>query len=973
MRAEPVRVAIDLETTGLHPDQDAIIEIGAVRFTGTEVLETFETFVSPGISLPYRIRRLTGINDAQLRAARPMTEIIPELRAFIGDNPLVGHSIAFDVAFLRRVGLARRNPQIDTYELASMLLPGLPSYTLASVGTILSVSAPMHHRALADALLARDVFLALAERLENLDTSTLEALNALQGPPDWTPAYLVRTTLRRRQGRDGSRHTGSMGTLGDAIAAKLGMDPSVLGFAVAGTATAVATAPTVTMTETPAQPSAPPEDAAIASCLADGGVLAREIEPDGPAAESCLAAVIRSVAEGGEPVVVSVGTAGAMLRLARETLPRLLRAMDVDAASVRIAEVGEHEGYLCLHRWFGLARVSQNGGFSRETIRGMAKLVVWSGTTATGSRAELSLPWAEVGAWDLARSGREFADSMTTCSYRRDGYCFVGKAVEAAREARIIVTTHATLAAQLAGTDVMLPEASRFLVLDAHLLEDELRKAASYTLSRPELLRIFARLASTDESGRHSGLLHLAAGLLPASLASEQERQWFGHVERARQAMERFFQELADLLADAQRKSGKKAAVADLRSLPLDRQARELSAWQAVESGWRELDKRLEDVSALARAVVRRSSSSGKKSRPTDVAGMTAELLGAAMIFDRIRAQGATAVAPTDENRVQYLRVPYDNTSEQDGGANGRRQYGDRRRSAQPSRHERHPASESGETHEVPELFAAPAHVDQMLAPLYAGGKSLVLAGPSLAVGGEFSFLSGALGLPENAETFGMATDRSEQTLLCLPSDVPEPNAPQYQRHLDDLLVSLARALSGRVVAIFPSHAALRASAHAIRRALEANDILVLAQGIDGSTRQLWQTFNHEERVVLLGAGAFWDGIEPEGTPPACVVVTRLPFPALSDPLLSARASAWADSQNQFVVPMASLKLRQALSGLAWSHSQRNAVVLFDRRVQTRGYGQTILGTLPRCTHYHEPANHLAERIAEWVAPSSPV
>jgi ATP-dependent DNA helicase DinG len=194
-----------------------------------------------------------------------------------------------------------------------------------------------------------------------------------------------------------------------------------------------------------------------------------------------------------------------------------------------------------------------------------------------------------------------------------------------------------------------------------------------------------------------------------------------------------------------------------------------------------------------------------------------------------------------------------------------------------------------------------------------------------------------------------------------------EPNAPTYQRQLDETLTALGARLQGRLVAIFPSHAALRAAYAGIKAGLEASDVLVLAQGQDGSVRQLWQTFNTQPRVVLLGAGAFWEGVELEGRAPACIVVTRIPFPSLSDPLLAARAEAWHDQQNQFVVPHAALKLRQALSGLAWSQRGRNAVVLFDRRLATRGYGPTLLSALPRCTVRTEPMARLADQVAAWV------
>lgn len=111
--------------------------------------------------------------------------------------------------------------------------------------------------------------------------------------------------------------------------------------------------------------------------------------------------------------------------------------------------------------------------------------------------------------------------------------------------------------------------------------------------------------------------------------------------------------------------------------------------------------------------------------------------------------------------------------------------------------------------------------------------------------------------------------------------------------------------------------------------------------------------------------------------PPACVVVTRIPFPALSDPLLAARADIWPDRQSQFVVPFAALRVRQALGGLAWSHWRRNVVMIFDRRVQTRDYGTAILSAVARCTTYQERLEQIVERATEWVtqlpSPASPL
>jgi Rad3-related DNA helicase len=203
--------------------------------------------------------------------------------------------------------------------------------------------------------------------------------------------------------------------------------------------------------------------------------------------------------------------------------------------------------------------------------------------------------------------------------------------------------------------------------------------------------------------------------------------------------------------------------------------------------------------------------------------------------------------------------------------------------------------------------------------------------------------------------------------LLYLPNDVPEPNMPQYQRHLDDALIQLATTLEGQMVVLFTSHAALRSSYGAIKPILEARDILILGQGIDGSPRQLWHIFSTQERVIVLGTGNFWDSIGETSTVPACLFITRLPMPVLNDPPIAARAEHYSDQLHQLTVPLASLRLRRALNRLAWSDTRRNAVVLFDRRLISKEYGSTILHTLPRCSQRQSAVSHMPETVLDWL------
>jgi DNA polymerase-3 subunit epsilon/ATP-dependent DNA helicase DinG len=125
-----IYVALDLETTGLDFDRDAIMEVGAVRFDPHGGCETFHTLVDPKRAIPYRIQRLTGITDDDVAGKPLFAEISADLEAFIGDDPIVGQNVSFDRTFLDRAGIPPRGPTFDTQELATILLPDLLEHNL---------------------------------------------------------------------------------------------------------------------------------------------------------------------------------------------------------------------------------------------------------------------------------------------------------------------------------------------------------------------------------------------------------------------------------------------------------------------------------------------------------------------------------------------------------------------------------------------------------------------------------------------------------------------------------------------------------------------------------------------------------------------------------------------------------------------------------------------------------------------------
>lgn len=154
--AEPINryVCVDIETTGLNPKTDKIIEIGAVLIENGECIKTFETFVYPGRLLPERITELTGITDSDLKAAPDMNEVLPEFLNFSQDAMLLGHSILFDYAFIKRACVNQKYPfermGLDTLKIARKFLPDLESRSLDYLCQYYHIPHKAH-RALEDA------------------------------------------------------------------------------------------------------------------------------------------------------------------------------------------------------------------------------------------------------------------------------------------------------------------------------------------------------------------------------------------------------------------------------------------------------------------------------------------------------------------------------------------------------------------------------------------------------------------------------------------------------------------------------------------------------------------------------------------------------------------------------------------------------------------------------------------------------
>lgn len=182
---EATFVVVDLETSGLRPGRAGICEIGAVRVRGLELEAKFETLVNPGLRMAPAAAALTGLRDAQLRAAPPAGLAVRRFLEFAGDAVLVAHNARFDLAFLDReterlTGSRIAAPVVDTVGLARRLLAGrVPRASLAQLSHFVGTSVQPCHRALPDAQATAEVLLALIGLAQERGARTVADLGRL--------------------------------------------------------------------------------------------------------------------------------------------------------------------------------------------------------------------------------------------------------------------------------------------------------------------------------------------------------------------------------------------------------------------------------------------------------------------------------------------------------------------------------------------------------------------------------------------------------------------------------------------------------------------------------------------------------------------------------------------------------------------------------------------------------------------------
>lgn len=923
-------IALDLETTGLDPMRDAVIEIGAVRFRGDRVEDEWTTLVNPGRPLPGFITQLTGITDDMLADAPRLSQVLGELESRAGDLPILGHSVRFDLAFLRRKGLFGLNQTVDTFDLASVLLPSASRYRLGALASALGVPVRSSHRALDDARTTMQVYLKLVAQAEELPLAVVEEIVRLGAEIEWGGGWVFEETLRLRLRGEGASALGpkKQPVAFERLSGEVEpLKPAQEIQSLNSEDLAAVLEPGGPLAKRFSEYEHRPQQVTMLRAVADALSSSRHLLVEaGTGTGKSMAYLVPAfawAAQNGQRVVVSTNTINLQDQLIHKDIPDLCRILETDYQAAVLKGRGN---YLCPRRLAALRRLAPR---TPEEIRLLAKVLVWLEAGGSGDRGEINLPGpGELAAW--SRLSAESEDcSGDACLVHTGGACPYYKSRQAAEAAHVVIVNHALLLADIATGNRVIPDYRYLIVDEAHHLEDAVTNGLSFHVTQADTDRLLRDL------GGPGGLLTSVLGAARSQLSPETSAQVAKAVALATdwvndgsQLTQRFFDAISTFLTRERDDKELGPYGQQVRILPA---TRTLPDWGAIEAAWEDLRQPLSKIVTTLDELAEALAGVGE-SEEGAAEDLALTLHSASRDLEEIFTNLENMVFEPEAQTIYWAEASI---------FQGR-----------------------------VSLHAAPLEVGPLVERfLWREKDSVIMTSATLTTAGEFDYIRRRLRADDADElALGSPFDYESSTLLYLVNDIPEPNERQeYQHAVERGLLRLCKATRGRTLALFTSYDQLRRTSKAISEPLAAEGILVFEQGEGASPHSLLESFRTTEQAVLLGTRSFWEGVDVPGEALSVLAIIRLPFDVPSDPIVAARSETYESPFAEYSLPEAILRFRQGFGRLIRTRSDRGVVATFDRRILSKQYGRAFVDSLPQCTVKVGPLADLPSAAARWL------
>lgn len=909
-------VFLDLETTGLDPACDKIIEIAALKVTASGERAIFEELLNPGLRITPFITGLTGITPEMLEQAPSFGEIKTQFLDFIGDNTIVAHNASFDISFVEAaLGYKPDNTVLDSLELGKLLWPQLNSYALRSLARTLEVTIETSHRALPDVLILEQVFLRMQETAGNFSVSLLqEILRLLQGSGHPLERYFEEILRGRVRTYDFNEKISTADGTGEK--------------------------------EFPARAGAAAWNIAeLEGLLLPGGRVAQALEvyqerkqqlammkgvakafqqqrhlivEAGTGVGKSLAYLLPAIywaKSQEEKVVIATHTIALQEQLFRKDIAFLREHLNL---AFKAAVLKGRGNYLCLHKW---RRLKDNPGELTRTERFLlARIAVWLDRDKSGDRDNINLREYENDIYQsLSSSAENCTGSLCPCQKA----CFYHRMRQKAQAADIIVVNHSLLLSDLKTGEMILPPYQYLVVDEAHHLEEEGTRQFSDIFSLKEFSKKLSALMKRD--------INTAGGII---------YYWKRHFAASPEMLENIGK-IETLIKRLQETAHEIKTSVNTPEFP---ETVRIKGEQRGERWWQALavmfDNLLLETTSLLECL------------KILTAGLTPDDEDSESNLPLFALKTALLQLRGDHEVLkQFLQE--DNTGE-------KVYWLEKDAFRMDLRLHITPLQTAGLFNE--KVFAAKA--------------SVVLTSATLSVEERFAYIKEQLGIPDElTDTLQVHSPfyYDEQSLLLVDSNLPDPaqtGEEAYNLALAEALEYYIKATGGNTLALFTSHKQMRYMFDKLFEPLRQIGLELYADGVNGRRHTLISEMKNNPQAVIFGANTFWEGIDLPGDALKSLIIVRLPFAPPNLPIVEARLEQIAKEGRsgfaQYSLPQAVLRFKQGYGRLIRTINDSGVVIILDGRLLSKRYGRVFINSLPDQKYCAGDTLELTQKINKW-------
>lgn len=912
-------VAVDIKTTGIKPEKNNIVEIGATLFQKGQVVDQFHSFVQPTFEIsPVALSALDISLNTLNHYGQPLKNVLKELDEFVEDNTLLFFNNIEQSSFLTYHIINQNlkpyiNYHYDLYEMMKIYFPFSPHFDLEELIKNLESKEEITQTCKAKSKLIGGLFYEMinyiVDKIPYPKNRILYQIAAIAGLDNDLTAILTKITeYQQKTALIKNQDTPIFNSQKNFIDSKVSASsyPSikeVLGHS------GLFSQKFPQYEEREGQIMMANS---VETAFSDNQLLLVEAGTGVGKSFAYLVPAIEYSTKHKAKVVISTNTKNLQEQLFFKDLPTLAEILPVNFKALIVKG---RENYICLKRWL---ETSLNiNSLSHYEAQGLLYIVIWQAQTSTGDISENNaFDKAKYPAsWRLIVSERYFCGGMNGCSH--SGKCHVMFIKKKLDEAGLVVVNHSLLLSDLMNEKKTLGEYSKVIIDEAHNLPTVAGKHLGFSLTYFDINQLLNHIVFVKQK-KNIGLLPNFLNIIENTLRdTETAKSHF--LSQGNSIIEfiaenkRNFSDVFDKLSHIVEEKGSygKFRIKDSQALPYFE-----NDFTQLMNSWNLLCQKFFRLTELLR-ITSKDIIHDYDKYLTDFDGIYKQLSDIQESFSKL-------AKPEWSDYVIWLEQ----------------------------------ISSRNSDFPLVIINYAPIQVNEKLhGYLYNAVDTLVMTSATLAIRGVFKFFMNQSGLallkdkPIEQIIVPSPFDYDKQSKLFLTNFLPFPKDSFFVDQALKILNTLISNTKQGSMVLFTSYKDLNYAYRELQEPLFEQGIKLLAQGISGSRNSILNEFKRSKNSVLLGTSSFWEGVDVQGDSLSQLIVFKLPFQVPSEPLVEAYIEKLeAEKKNSFMhfmLPNALLKVRQGFGRLIRSKQDKGVVIILDKRVITTRYGDYFRQILP--------------------------